>query len=190
MSMKTTCRTDFSPFILYIGDILTTKRTKFFCRTDFSPFMTYRRQTDFSPFYKKTNKRTKVRSTVPNFNFYNNENEKNMLTNFYSLVLYGLFCVISLNNLYAQTPKQDFRWVQKPIFESISGDEKEGIVAKLKEPITLYGYADSTGKVVISPKYAQAKEFSEDLAAVEIDRKWGFIDNNTPFKYFRQSAPI
>lgn len=40
----------------------------------------------------------------------------------------------------------------------------------------LWGYMDENGKTVIKPKFAFAREFSEGLAAVEVDSKWGFID--------------
>ena len=54
-----------------------------------------------------------------------------------------------------------------------------------------YGFADITGKEVITPKYTGVHSFSEELAAVEIgdgaDRKWGFIDKTgkevIPLKY-------
>jgi hypothetical protein len=40
----------------------------------------------------------------------------------------------------------------------------------------LFGYIDTTGKVVIEPQFDEAKEFSEGLAAVNIDGRIGFID--------------
>ncbi len=47
-----------------------------------------------------------------------------------------------------------------------------------------WGYIDKQGKVVIEPKYYEAKDFSEGLAAVqeENDSLWGFIDKEG--KYF------
>jgi hypothetical protein len=41
-----------------------------------------------------------------------------------------------------------------------------------------WGYADTTGKSVIAPKWDMAGAFSEGLAAVETDRKWGFVDRD------------
>jgi hypothetical protein len=41
-----------------------------------------------------------------------------------------------------------------------------------------WGYADTTGKSVIAPKWDMAGVFSEGLAAVETDGKWGFVDRN------------
>lgn len=40
----------------------------------------------------------------------------------------------------------------------------------------LYGYIDSTGKVIISPKYKNAGEFSEGLAPVRENGYYGYID--------------
>ncbi len=39
-----------------------------------------------------------------------------------------------------------------------------------------WGYVNETGKVAIKYKYDEAKEFSEDLAAVKREGKWGYID--------------
>ena len=52
----------------------------------------------------------------------------------------------------------------------------------------LWGYVDkSSGRVVIFYQYAEAKEFSEGLAAVRFEGKWGFIDKKgvvvIPHKY-------
>ena len=40
------------------------------------------------------------------------------------------------------------------------------------------GFIDSTGKVVIEPKYDNVTSFSEGLARVKIDEKYGFIDSS------------
>ena len=37
---------------------------------------------------------------------------------------------------------------------------------------------DTTGKIIISPKYERANGFSEGVAAVKRGGKWGFIDRN------------
>src|SRR5688572_1195390 len=42
----------------------------------------------------------------------------------------------------------------------------------------LYGYIDSTGKVVIPPKYKSAGEFSEGLAPVRENGYYGYIDES------------
>ena len=39
-----------------------------------------------------------------------------------------------------------------------------------------YGYKDQSGKIVVEPKYDRAYNFSEGLAMVELNKKWGFID--------------
>jgi WG repeat protein len=40
----------------------------------------------------------------------------------------------------------------------------------------LFGYMDTSGKVVIPPTYELAYEFSEGLAPVQKDGKYGYID--------------
>ncbi|MGI8094980.1 WG repeat-containing protein, partial [Campylobacter coli] len=35
---------------------------------------------------------------------------------------------------------------------------------------------DRSGKFVIKPKFDSIWDFSEELARVELNRKWGFID--------------
>ncbi len=44
------------------------------------------------------------------------------------------------------------------------------------DPHNKWGFVDSSGKVVIEPKYEAVKPFSEGLAAVVKDRRWGYID--------------
>ena len=41
-----------------------------------------------------------------------------------------------------------------------------------------WGFVDTTGKVVIEPKYEEAKSFSNGMAAVCKNNKWGFIDTS------------
>ena len=45
----------------------------------------------------------------------------------------------------------------------------------------LHGYIDKSGKVSIKAQFSYALEFEEDLAAVCIERKCGFIDKNSEF---------
>lgn len=50
-----------------------------------------------------------------------------------------------------------------------------------------FGYTDKFGKTLIPSKYEDARQFSEGLAAVKLNRKWGFINKNDsiviPFEY-------
>ena len=39
-----------------------------------------------------------------------------------------------------------------------------------------WGYANSSGEIIIAPKYADTRWFSEELAAVKIGMKWGYIN--------------
>jgi hypothetical protein len=73
-----------------------------------------------------------------------------------------------------------------PFQEKISNDFKR---ARLKLfPVVeneLWGFADSTGKVLIPYQFNDAEYFSENLALVQIDGKKGFINKNG----FRVIAP-
>lgn len=51
----------------------------------------------------------------------------------------------------------------------------------ISRSLTWYGYMDTTGQVVIPVKYRNAMQFSEGLAAVEVDGKWGYIDRKGQF---------
>jgi hypothetical protein len=46
-----------------------------------------------------------------------------------------------------------------------------------------------TGKVVIPPQFDEARDFSEGLTPIRINRKWGYIDSKgktvLPSKYYR-----
>jgi hypothetical protein len=39
-----------------------------------------------------------------------------------------------------------------------------------------WGYANPDGEIIITPKYADARWFSEEMAAVKIGSKWGYIN--------------
>lgn len=44
-----------------------------------------------------------------------------------------------------------------------------------------YGFINSSGQIVISPKFEWADTLSEGLAAVVVGRKWGYIDSTGNF---------
>jgi hypothetical protein len=41
----------------------------------------------------------------------------------------------------------------------------------------VWGYIDNRGRFAIAPRYAEAREFHEQLAEVKIDALWGYIDH-------------
>ncbi|MDH3259320.1 MAG: WG repeat-containing protein, partial [Deltaproteobacteria bacterium] len=41
-----------------------------------------------------------------------------------------------------------------------------------------WGFISCAGKIAISPKYDDARDFSEGLAKVKISGKWGYIDRS------------
>jgi len=61
------------------------------------------------------------------------------------------------------------------ILSKISIDTTNLILAVVFENKKAY-FIDTTGKIVINKDYENADNFSEGLAAVEIDGKWGYID--------------
>lgn len=52
----------------------------------------------------------------------------------------------------------------------------------LVEQENKYGYIDKTGKIVINYQFDGAGRFSEGLARVKIDNKWGYIDLKNGYK--------
>lgn len=67
-----------------------------------------------------------------------------------------------------------------PIYESIGefGKIKEGI-AIIESPAGLKGIIDSTGQLVLEPKYnfiENADDYNKDWLKVELDSYFGFID--------------
>ena len=52
---------------------------------------------------------------------------------------------------------------------------------------TLYGFVDTKGRETISPQYEDARLFSEGFAAVQMGKKWGYININgeliIPYKF-------
>ena len=41
-----------------------------------------------------------------------------------------------------------------------------------------WGFADSTGNVVVKPKYNEVENFKDGLAKVRTDTKWGLVDKS------------
>jgi hypothetical protein len=65
----------------------------------------------------------------------------------------------------------------RPVFETVAStkDFHEGLAAVSSEK-GLWGYIDRSGKLVIQKQYGFADDFSEGLAGVVVDRKFGFIN--------------
>lgn len=55
------------------------------------------------------------------------------------------------------------------------GDFSEGF-ARVVSDDNLYGFIDTTGKIVVTPKYEEAGDFSEGLVWVKFEGKFGYID--------------
>jgi len=51
-----------------------------------------------------------------------------------------------------------------------------------------WGFIDSSGNVVISPKFSKAQSFADGLAAVQYRGKWGYIDESGKFAIEPQFA--
>jgi hypothetical protein len=73
----------------------------------------------------------------------------------------------------------------KEIFEDVLNDtrvnskevgEREGIKYFQVFKNGKTGFRDLDGNIVIEPKFDNAEMFSEDLSAIEDDKKWGYID--------------
>ncbi len=56
----------------------------------------------------------------------------------------------------------------------VDQEQKEGLFPVIEDG--KWGFIDKTGKIVIKPKFDNAKLFSEGLAAILIVDKWGYID--------------
>jgi hypothetical protein len=79
------------------------------------------------------------------------------------LLLYAAQVAIAQKNTKPKSSKYDF---QGAYFEGI---------AKIKAN-SKWGFVDSTGNVIVAPKYNQVENFSGGLAKVRIGSKWGLVD--------------
>src|SRR5688500_14549217 len=59
---------------------------------------------------------------------------------------------------------------------SSQSEDEAAYMADYEAPSDHWGFIDTTGNLVIEPKYDEAGPFAEGLAAVNEDGKWGFID--------------
>lgn len=67
------------------------------------------------------------------------------------------------------------KFVVQPQFSKLAQAVSEGLAA-VPDSTKKFGYVSVTGQNVIPHKFSNAHEFSEGLAAVEYENKWGFID--------------
>ena len=67
------------------------------------------------------------------------------------------------------------KFIVEPQFSKLAQSFAEGLGA-VPDSTKKFGYVNMQGTLVIPHKFDNAYEFSEGLAAVEQDRKWGFID--------------
>lgn len=58
----------------------------------------------------------------------------------------------------------------------------EGLILAKKNSENLYGYINTDGKWVLPPQFEDAHSFSEGVAAVKVDGKWGYIANPLIYK--------
>lgn len=57
-------------------------------------------------------------------------------------------------------------------------DFSQGLAAVQEEENAKFGFIDRTGRDVVKPAFEDAKAFSEGLAAVCLDGRWGYIDTS------------
>jgi len=99
--------------------------------------------------------------------------KNNPVAKFVALSLGGVFFLIILLGIYA-------------LFQ---GEKK---LEKFQDSNGKFGYKNSSGKVVVPPKYDEAIFFSDGMAAVSVNYKWGFIDGSgnevIPLKYDNVSS--
>jgi hypothetical protein len=62
------------------------------------------------------------------------------------------------------------------IYDDIDYSPKEGVYKVKKRNV--FGYVDIFGKEIVAPQYNFARNFSNDLAAVKTNDKWGFVNKN------------
>ena len=112
----------------------------------------------------------------PSYEFIGKRNNK------YSVVmknnLWGIFCVE--NHHLKIIPNAAFLG---PCMDNLCKINVGGIYDKGSKETTggLWGYVSVDGQIVIEPTYEQAYGFSEGIAAVKLNKKWGFINSEGIF---------
>ena len=112
----------------------------------------------------------------PSYEFIGKRNNK------YSVVmknnLWGIFCVE--NHHLKIIPNAAFL---EPCMDNLCKINVGGIYDKGSKKTTggLWGYVSVDGQIVIEPTYEQAYGFSEGMAAVKLNEKWGFINSEGIF---------
>lgn len=93
-----------------------------------------------------------------------------MLTGFKYVCFFFLF-IVCFNVSFAQKTKN-----KAPSKYEFQGPFCDGLAkVRLNKK---WGFIDSTGGVVVSPKYNEVENFSDGLARVRKGQKWGLIDTS------------
>ena len=88
----------------------------------------------------------------------------------------GLANVVVENNKHGFIDKTG-NWVIEPKFNYNYGNFSEGLVAvQTQGNGSKIGFMDKLGKMVIEPAFFVVNNFSEGLAAFQVDNRWGYID--------------
>lgn len=66
--------------------------------------------------------------------------------------------------------------ISRETYKLLSGFS-EGLSAVLDKETGKYGYADETGKMVISPMFDEAERFQDGYAVVQVQDQWGVVKN-------------
>lgn len=61
-------------------------------------------------------------------------------------------------------------------FQSKAAKDRQVSPETTLVPFGVYGYQDERGEVVLEPRFQQAEDFCEGLAAVMVQHRWGFIN--------------
>jgi len=92
-------------------------------------------------------------------------------------------CYITESTVLAASEEGAFR-IYNSKWEPVEGFSCEDIDVCTSDKIIAYkssgkwGFADTSGKIIIEPQYEEAKSFSNGLAAVCQNGAWGFIDTD------------
>ncbi len=66
------------------------------------------------------------------------------------------------------------QWVVPPTLQEARGFSADGLARFCDQG--LWGYRDLTGAVVIAPQFAEARAFNHGLAAVQVGKRWRYLD--------------
>jgi|GEM_PF-1027479 len=92
------------------------------------------------------------------------------------------YCGVELNKKYGMVALQNGKEILEPKYDGLGNFSEDGIAIYKKNIPGVYytnakfGFVNTSGKEITAAKYEKVEDFSNRMAAVQVNNKWGYIN--------------